>query len=80
MTSPNLIWHLTKEANTIALEDSINKSNSMMIAAISKTKNEKGKNKSKTKEKLTAQTSFAIKMDRPPKIVMQRAEKKKKRL
>ena len=50
LTSANLIWHLTKEANSLALEDSINKSNTVMMAAM-KSKDGKGKNKPKGKEK-----------------------------
>ena len=46
LTSENLIWHLTEEANSIAIEESINKSNAALIVAMAKTKD--GKNKSKT--------------------------------
>jgi hypothetical protein len=48
LTSSNLIWHLTEEANSIALEDSINKSNAAMMAATSRSRgkaNSKGKAK-----------------------------------
>jgi hypothetical protein len=49
LTSSNLIWHITKEANLIVLKDSINKSNATMMAAMSKSKNGKGKLKGKAK-------------------------------
>jgi hypothetical protein len=56
LTSSNLIWHLTEEANSIALEDSINKSNAAMMATSSTTsskgKGAKGKGKSKGKSKV----------------------------
>jgi hypothetical protein len=50
LTSSNLIWHLNEEANSIALEDSINKSNAAMMAATTKSRGGKGKDKS-NKEK-----------------------------
>ena len=50
LTSTNLIWHLTEEANSLTLEDSINKSNAAMMAA-TKSKDGKGRNKPKGKEK-----------------------------
>jgi hypothetical protein len=50
LTSANLIWHLTEEANSLTLEDSINKSNTAMMAA-TKSKDGKGRNKPKGKEK-----------------------------
>jgi hypothetical protein len=50
LTSSNLIWHLNEEANSIALEDSINKSNTTMMAATMKSRGGKGKDKS-NKEK-----------------------------
>ena len=56
LTSSNLIWHLTEEANSLTLEDSINKSNAAMMAASSTTsskgKGAKGKGKSKGKLKV----------------------------
>jgi hypothetical protein len=51
LTSSNLIWHLTKEANSITLENSINKSNATMMAAMSRSKDSRGKPKSKEKPK-----------------------------
>jgi hypothetical protein len=50
LTSSNLIWQLTEEANSIALEDSINKSNSAMLAATTKSSKGKGKERSKSKQ------------------------------
>jgi len=50
LTSSNLIWHLNEEANSIALKDSINKSNATMMAAMTKPRGGKGKDKS-NKEK-----------------------------
>ena len=50
LTSSNLIWHLNEEANSIVLEDSINKSNATMMAATTKSRGGKGKDKS-NKEK-----------------------------
>jgi gag-polypeptide of LTR copia-type len=38
LTSKNLIWHLNEEANSIALQKFINKSNKAMLAATSKAK------------------------------------------
>ena len=52
LTSTNLIWHLTKEANSLALEDSINKSNAAMMVATKSKDSCKGKGKSKGKEKM----------------------------
>ena len=52
LTSTNLIWHLTKEANSLALEDSINKSNPAMMVATKSKDSGKGKGKSKGKEKM----------------------------
>jgi thiamine pyrophosphokinase len=43
LTSKNLVWHLNKEANSIALEESINKSNEATLAATQKLKVEKGR-------------------------------------
>jgi len=51
LTSSNLIWHLTEEANSITLEDSINKSNAAMMAAASRSKDSRGKPKLKGKPK-----------------------------
>jgi hypothetical protein len=48
LTSTNLIWHLNEEANSIILEDSINKSNEAMLAATAKARSGKGKVKAKT--------------------------------
>ena len=45
LAGTNLIWHLNKEANLIALEDSINQSNKAMMAAIAKAQGGKGKGK-----------------------------------
>ena len=39
----NVIWHLTEEATSVEIEDSINKSNAAMMAATSKPKEGKGK-------------------------------------
>ena len=36
LTSANLVWHLNEEANSMALETSINKSNAAMLAATMK--------------------------------------------
>jgi hypothetical protein len=36
LMSKNLIWHLNKEANSLALEDTINKLNEAILAATSK--------------------------------------------
>ena len=47
LTSTSLIWHLNEEANSIVLEDSINKSNEAMIAATDKARGIKGKMKEK---------------------------------
>ena len=46
LTSTNLIWHLTEEANAIAIEDNINKSNAAMMAI------EKGKGGKRGKGKV----------------------------
>jgi len=50
LTNANLIWHLNEEANSTALEESINKSNAALVAAMAKAKGKKGK-QSKRKEK-----------------------------
>jgi hypothetical protein len=47
LTRKDLIWHLNEEANSIALKESINKSNKAMLAATSKAKGGKGKEKVK---------------------------------
>jgi hypothetical protein len=47
LTSRNLIWHLNEEANSLVLEDTINKSNKAMLAATSKARGGKGKEKVK---------------------------------
>ena len=36
LMSKSLIWHLNEEANAIALEETINKSNEAMLAAMTK--------------------------------------------
>jgi hypothetical protein len=41
----DVIWHLTEEATSAEIENSINKSNAAMLAATSKAKNGKGKDK-----------------------------------
>jgi len=68
---------VTKEANTIALKDSINKLNAAMIAAVSKSKNGKDKINQEQKPKLTAQIPIATKMGTPSNNVMQWVEKGK---
>ena len=50
LTPSDVIWHLTKEATSAEIEDSINKSNAAMMASTSKPKEEKGKGKSKSKK------------------------------
>ena len=44
------MWHLNEEANTIALEDNLNRSNEAMVAAVAKAKNWKGKEREKDKD------------------------------
>ncbi|KAF8804227.1 hypothetical protein BYT27DRAFT_7107843, partial [Phlegmacium glaucopus] len=53
LSSTNLIWHLNEEANSVALEESINKSNEVMIAATARARNPnwKGKEKSQRESK-----------------------------
>ena len=53
LTSADVIWHLTKEATSVEIEDNINKSNAAMIAVTStKPKKEKRKGKSKDSKKV----------------------------
>jgi phage terminase small subunit len=47
LTRKNLIWHLNEEPNSIVLKESINKSNEAMLAATSKAKGGKEKEKAK---------------------------------
>jgi GAG-pre-integrase domain len=49
LMSKNLIWHLNEEANSIALKDTINKSNEAMLAATAKAQGWNGKGKGKPK-------------------------------
>ena len=52
LTPADVIWHLTEEATSVELEDSINKSNAAMMALTSRdSKPEKGKGKGKDKSK-----------------------------
>jgi hypothetical protein len=48
LTSSDVIWHLTEEDTSIEIEDNINKSNAAMMAATSKPKGEKGKDKNRS--------------------------------
>src|ERR1700678_160214 len=48
LTSADVIWHLTEEATSIEIEDNINKTNTAMLAATSKSKGEKGKGRNKS--------------------------------
>jgi hypothetical protein len=50
LTSTNLIWHLNEEANSVALEENINKSNEAMIAATAKARGSTSKGKEKEKK------------------------------
>ena len=50
LTSTSLIWHLNEEANSVALEENINKSNEAMIAATAKARGSSSKGKGKEKE------------------------------
>ena len=47
LSAADVIWHLTKEATSVKIEDSINKSNAAMMAALSNPKDGKGKGKEK---------------------------------
>jgi hypothetical protein len=51
LTPTDVIWHLTEEATSAEIEDSINKSNAAMLAASSKAKGGKGMGKDKSKSK-----------------------------
>ena len=46
LTASDIIWHLTEEATSVEVEDTINKSNTAMMAPASKSKDGKGKSKS----------------------------------
>ena len=48
LTPADVIWHLTEEATSVEIKDTINKSNAVMMATTSKSKDGKGKNKSKS--------------------------------
>lgn len=48
LTSRSLLWHLNEEANSIELEDTINKTNEVMLAAMSKNPRWKRERKGKT--------------------------------
>ena len=43
LTTADIIWHLTEEATSVEIEDSINKSNAAMMVTSTKPKEEKGK-------------------------------------
>ena len=45
LTPADVIWHLTEEATSVEIEDTINKSNAAMMATTSKSKDGKGKDK-----------------------------------
>ena len=49
LTAADVIWHLTEEATSVEIEDTINKSNAAMMASTSKPKR-KGKDKDKSKK------------------------------
>ena len=49
LTASDVIWHLTEEATSVEIEDSINKSNAAMMASTSKAEKGKGKDKNKSK-------------------------------
>ena len=51
LTPTNVIWHLTEEATSAEIEDTINKSNAAMMASSTNPKKEKGKGKDKDKSK-----------------------------
>ena len=51
LTSSDVIWHLTEEANSIEIEDNINKSNAAMMAATTRAKDGKGKDNSKRNDR-----------------------------
>ena len=46
LTPTDVIWHLTEEATSVEIEETINKSNAAMMASTSKSKDGKGKGKS----------------------------------
>ena len=48
LTPTNVIWHLTKEAISTEIDDSINKSNAAMLAAMLKARGGKGKDQNKS--------------------------------
>ena len=48
-----MIWHLTEEATSAEIKNSINKSNAAMLAATTKAKTRKGKGKDKSKSNST---------------------------
>jgi hypothetical protein len=49
LTASDVIWHLTEEATSVEIEDTINKSNAAMMASTSKAEKGKGKDKNKSK-------------------------------
>ena len=50
LTPGDVIWHLTKEATSVKIEDSINKPNAMMMASTSKSgSKDKGKKEKSSK-------------------------------
>ena len=51
LTASDVIWHLTEEATSVEVEDTINKSNAAMMASTSKSKDDKGKGKSNKSNK-----------------------------
>jgi gag-polypeptide of LTR copia-type len=57
LTSNELIWQLNEEANSVAIKDSINKSNAAMLAHTLKAKREKGKERSKRDDILCTNTN-----------------------
>ena len=49
LSPTDVIWHLTEEAASVEIEDTINKSNAVMMATTSKSKDGKGNDKNKSK-------------------------------
>ena len=47
LSAADVIWHLTEEATSVEIKDNINKSNAAMMAALSNSKDGKGKGKDK---------------------------------
>ena len=58
LTPADVIWHLTEEAASVEIEDSINKSNTAMMAASSKPNEGKDKSKSSKSDLLCGNTIF----------------------